>query len=37
MQTIAVIPGDGVGPEVTDEALRVLNRVSEIEGLQFKT
>ena len=37
MQTIAVIPGDGVGPEVIDEALRVLQRVSEIDGLQFYT
>jgi 3-isopropylmalate dehydrogenase len=37
MATIAVIPGDGVGPEVIDEALRVLRRVGEIEGLQFET
>jgi 3-isopropylmalate dehydrogenase len=37
MATIAVIPGDGVGPEVTDEALRVLERVSQIEGLKFDT
>ena len=34
---IAVIPGDGVGPEVVDEALRVLHRVQELEGLQFET
>ena len=33
MQTIAVIPGDGVGPEVIDEALRVLQRVSEVDGV----
>jgi 3-isopropylmalate dehydrogenase len=37
MATIAVVPGDGVGPEVTDEALRVLARVSEIEGFKYKT
>ena len=37
MATIAVIPGDGVGPEVTDEALRALKRVSEIEGFKYKT
>jgi len=37
MATIAVIPGDGVGPEVIDEALRVLRRVSEIDGIQFDT
>ena len=29
---IAVIAGDGVGPEVTREALRVLERVASIEG-----
>ncbi|HET6348671.1 MAG TPA: 3-isopropylmalate dehydrogenase [Candidatus Krumholzibacteria bacterium] len=37
MQTIAVVPGDGVGPEVIDEALRVLRRVSDIEGLKFES
>ena len=29
---IAVIPGDGIGPEVMTEAVRVLNRVSELDG-----
>src|SRR5262245_28437762 len=29
---IAVYPGDGIGPEVIDEALRVLRRVQEIDG-----
>jgi len=37
MPTIAVIPGDGVGLECVDEALRVLQRVGEIEGIQFET
>ncbi len=37
MPTIAVVAGDGVGPEVVDEALRVLRRVGEIEGIQFET
>ena len=37
MATIAVIPGDGVGSEVVDEALRVLVRVGEIEGLEYET
>jgi 3-isopropylmalate dehydrogenase len=37
MPTIAVIPGDGVGPEVVDEALRVLRRVGELEGVAFET
>jgi tartrate dehydrogenase/decarboxylase/D-malate dehydrogenase len=29
---IAVYPGDGIGPEVIDEALRVLARVQELDG-----
>ncbi len=29
---IALIPGDGIGKEVTDEAVRVLNRVAELDG-----
>ncbi|MCU1295872.1 MAG: 3-isopropylmalate dehydrogenase [Acidobacteriaceae bacterium] len=29
---IAVLPGDGVGPEVTDEAIRVLENVARIFG-----
>jgi 3-isopropylmalate dehydrogenase len=37
MPTIAVIPGDGIGPEVVDEGLRVLNRVGEQEGVKFDT
>jgi 3-isopropylmalate dehydrogenase len=36
MHRIAVIPGDGIGPEVTDEALRVLTRIEELEGLEFE-
>jgi tartrate dehydrogenase/decarboxylase / D-malate dehydrogenase len=28
---VAVYPGDGIGPEVIDEALRVLDRVAELE------
>ena len=37
MPTIAVVPGDGVGPEVIDEALRVLQRVGDTEGVPFET
>ncbi|MCH7548233.1 MAG: 3-isopropylmalate dehydrogenase [Candidatus Krumholzibacteriota bacterium] len=37
MPTIAVVPGDGVGLECIDEALRVLRRVGELEGIQFET
>lgn len=33
---IAVIPGDGIGPEVTDEALKVLDAVSDVCGLSFE-
>ena len=29
---IAVVPGDGIGPEVMDEAVKVLKRVAEIDG-----
>src|SRR5436309_6647594 len=34
---IAVIPGDGIGPEVIDAGLRVLNRVNDARrlGLEF--
>ncbi len=33
---IAVLPGDGIGPEVTDAAIRVLRETeSHCEGLQF--
>jgi 3-isopropylmalate dehydrogenase len=34
---IAVIPGDGIGPEVTDEGLKVLNAVSKATGAVFET
>ena len=34
---IAVIPGDGTGPEVTDEALKVLKTVSQIDGFSYET
>jgi 3-isopropylmalate dehydrogenase len=36
MPNIALVPGDGVGKECVDEALRVLKRVGEIEGMEFK-
>src|SRR5262249_16551827 len=29
---IAVYPGDGIGPEVTDEALRVLERLQQLDN-----
>lgn len=33
---IAVIPGDGTGPEVTDEALKVLGAVAALENFQYE-
>src|ERR1043165_6395575 len=29
---IAVYPGDGIGPEVTEQALRVLDRLQQLDG-----
>lgn len=34
---IAVIGGDGTGPEVTDEALKVLAAISKLEGFTYTT
>lgn len=34
-KNIAVIRGDGIGPEIVGEALRVLNRVAELYGHTF--
>jgi 3-isopropylmalate dehydrogenase len=34
---IAVLPGDGTGPEVVREALKVLTAVSKLENFQFCT
>src|ERR1051326_4613399 len=34
---IAVLPGDGIGPEVTREAIRVLSKVSETLGISIET
>ena len=33
---VGVLPGDGIGPEVTQEALKVLEAVADVEGLDFK-
>ena len=35
MPRIALIPGDGIGPEVVGEARRVLERVAQTDGLSF--
>ena len=34
---IAVLPGDGIGPEVTAEAVRVLTAVADLYGYRIKT
>ena len=34
---IAVIPGDGTGPEVVREALKVLKEISGIEKFKYQT
>lgn len=34
---IAVIPGDGTGPEVVAEALKVLDAVAKLENIQYET
>jgi 3-isopropylmalate dehydrogenase len=33
---IAIIPGDGIGPEVIQEAVRVLERVREVHGVELE-
>jgi 3-isopropylmalate dehydrogenase len=36
MFKIAIIPGDGIGPEVTSQAVRILKKVSHILNEQFE-
>jgi len=35
MGKVAVLPGDGIGPEVMEQAIKVLNRVTEKYGTKF--
>ncbi|MGH8967825.1 MAG: isocitrate/isopropylmalate family dehydrogenase, partial [Actinomycetes bacterium] len=37
MTSLAVVPGDGIGPEVTREALRVLQTIAPAHDLTFST
>ncbi|MFH1732136.1 MAG: isocitrate/isopropylmalate family dehydrogenase, partial [Planctomycetota bacterium] len=37
MYKIAVIPGDGTGPEVVDEALKVLAAIAKLKGFEYET
>ena len=34
---IAVLPGDGIGPEVSTEGLRILSAVTDKFGIEFET
>jgi len=34
---IAIVPGDGIGPEVVNEGLKVLERVAELFHVEFET
>ena len=34
-KNIAVIRGDGIGPEIVNEALRVLDKIAELYGHTF--
>ncbi len=36
MYKIAVVPGDGTGPEVVNEGLKVLKAITEIKGIKFE-
>jgi 3-isopropylmalate dehydrogenase len=36
MNKITILPGDGIGPEVTTEAVRVLQTIATIHGLRFE-
>ncbi len=35
MHKVAIIPGDGIGPEVVNEALKVLDALAETHSVQF--
>lgn len=35
LKKIAVLPGDGIGPEIMDEAIKVLNKISEMYDIKF--
>ncbi len=37
MHKIAVFPGDGIGTEVTEQAMKVLRKVEQLFSLEFKT
>ncbi|MFN8614473.1 MAG: 3-isopropylmalate dehydrogenase [Vampirovibrionales bacterium] len=34
-KTIAVLPGDGIGPEIVDQAIKALKAIGQVNGWQF--
>ena len=36
MNKVALLPGDGIGPEIIDEAVKVLKAVERRFGLEFE-
>ena len=34
---VTLIPGDGIGPEIVREAVKVLNKVAEVYGHSLST
>ena len=37
MLNIAVLPGDGIGPEIISEAIKVLKAISEKRNIDFNS
>ena len=35
-KNIAVIPGDGIGPEIVEQAIKVLDKIGELFGHTFQ-
>ena len=36
MKKIAVLPGDGIGPEVMEQAVRILKKAGDLFGYEFE-
>ena len=35
MSYIAVLPGDGIGPEVINEAIKIIKSIEDVTGNKF--
>ena len=35
-KSILLLPGDGVGPEIAEEATKILSAVTQVSGVHFK-